>query len=135
MLSERLIGLDTLTGNLTLFELAAACLQPSICRFLVEQNPKLCLEDNLSRPDAGMYYRYPKLSPEAEESCVADISDIASMIPVSPALEFRSTAFRLNNAESYWRYSRIPMDRDEKSDFTDAAWDAATVLDLSLTTL
>ncbi|KAL0767640.1 hypothetical protein CaCOL14_009879 [Colletotrichum acutatum] len=43
--SNRTITLGTMLGDRTLFESAAVCSQPSLCRFLAQQNLDLCIDE------------------------------------------------------------------------------------------
>ncbi|KAK2050723.1 hypothetical protein LZ31DRAFT_548015 [Colletotrichum somersetense] len=132
MLSAGRLTLSSLCGSKTLFEMAAFSNQPEICRFLVQQNARLCLDEQLCRPYVGSIYAWLDLGPFEVCRRVFEIHEIAQLTRASLASRFRLLAFRLKDIRSlielYHRCKKPDLDPIEKEDFLNTAWDAAVYL-------
>ncbi|KAK1986786.1 hypothetical protein LZ30DRAFT_249048 [Colletotrichum cereale] len=112
--------------------MAAITNQPIICRFLAQQNTRLCLDEQLCRPDHGSRYKWLHLEPFEIYRRVLEIDDIVQQTQTSRASRFRLLASRLEDIQSlialYHRCNEPALDPTEKEDFVNAAWDAAVYL-------
>ncbi|KAK1509709.1 hypothetical protein CTAM01_01832 [Colletotrichum tamarilloi] len=125
LLSTRSITLGTMLGDRTLFESAAVCGQPSLCRFLAQQNLDLCQDEKVIR-------RYHLLEPSDALGRVFEVDEIVQLTQRSRPTRFRLMASGVEDVESLvavYRRCRLPaLHEMEKKGFFDAVWDIAVQL-------
>ncbi|KAK1599134.1 uncharacterized protein LY79DRAFT_537068 [Colletotrichum navitas] len=128
MLSAGRLTLSSLCGKRTLFEMAVIANQPDVCRFLAQQNSRLCTDEQLCRPDDDPGYSVYLLEPLEIRRRVFEIDDIVQFNQASQVSRFRLLAFQLRDIRSlielYHRFDKPALDPTEKKDFVNAAWDA-----------
>ncbi|KAK1671550.1 hypothetical protein BDP55DRAFT_635796 [Colletotrichum godetiae] len=131
LLSTRTITLGIMLGDRTLFESAAVCSQPSLCRFLAQQNLELCLDE---KPDhwAGLMVD----TSSNNRRRLFETDEIVQLTQVPRLMRFRPLASCIYDLESlvvFYNRCRVPaLDEMEKNAFLNAVWDMAVYLLLAL---